>query len=336
MNEAKRPVVAITGASAGIGRATVREFASHGFDVGLIARGQDGLEGARRDVEELGGRALAVSADVADAQAMLDAAQRIESELGEIDVWVNDAMTSVFAPFWEIKPDEYERVTHVTYLGQVNGTRAALACMRPRDRGTIVQVGSALAYRSIPLQSAYCGAKAGVRAFTDSVRVELMHQDSRIRVAEVNLPALNTPQFSWVRSRLPRKAQPVPPIFQPEVAAQAIYWASQHPRREVDLAWPAFFGVIGQKFFPGFMDRYILGAWEKQMIDEPRDPNRPDNLFEPLPGDHGAHGAFDDRSRDTSPLWDLQRNAGVLAAATTAVLGLLGVAALTGLARARR
>ena len=212
---------------------------------------------------------------------VLDAANYIEEQLGPIDIWVNDAMTSVFAPFWAIEPHEFERVTDVTYHGQVNGTRAALAHMRPRDSGVIVQVGSAVGYRSIPLQSAYSGAKAAVRGFTDSIRVELMHEKSNIHITEVNLPAHNTPQFRWVRSRLPRKSQPVPPIFQPELAADAIVWAARHHRRQIDLAWPSFFGILGQKLFPGFMDRYVVGSWEGQMIDEPYEP-RPDNLFEPV------------------------------------------------------
>src|SRR5918992_2394489 len=233
-NPTKRPeVVVITGASAGVGRATVREFARRGAHVALIARGRDGLEGARREVEGMGGRALVLPLDVADADAVEQAAEVAERELGPIDVWVNNAMLSVFSPVMKTRPEEYRRVTEVTYLGYVYGTLAALRRMVPRDRGAIVQVGSALAYRGIPLQSAYCGAKHAIEGFTDSLRCELLHDGSRVRVTSVHLPALNTPQFSWVKSRLPRKAQPVPPIFQPEVAADAIVWATYHNRPEI-------------------------------------------------------------------------------------------------------
>jgi len=307
-------VVVVTGGSAGIGRAIVRAFAERGAKVAILARGQDGIDAAAHDVNEIGGRALAISVDVADANAVLDAAERIERELGPIDIWVNDAMASVFAPFWEIEPDEYERVTNVTYHGQVNGTRAALKYMRQRDRGTIIQVGSAVAYRAIPLQSAYSGAKAAIRGFTDSVRVELMHEKSHIHVSQVNLPAHNTPQFGWVRSRLPRKAQPVPPIYQPELAADAVLWAADHHTRQIDLAWPSYLGIWAQKLFPGVMDRYVVRSWEGQMLDEPAEP-RPDNLFEPVPGDHGAHGTFDDRATDSAPVWLYLKYRGRVAAA---------------------
>ena len=328
-------VVVVTGASAGVGRATVRAFAEHGADVALIARGRDGLAAAASEVERSGQRALVISADVADAQQMIDAADRVERELGTIDVWVNNAMTSVFAPFWEVTPEEFERVTVVTYLGYVNGTRAALRHMRPRGEGVIIQVGSALAYRSIALQSAYCGAKAAIVGFTDSLRAELLHDNSRIRLTAVHLPAHNTPQFRWVRSRLPREAQPVPPIYQPELAADAIVWASENDRREIHLGAPAFFAILGQKVAPGLMDRYVAGTWEAQMIDEPRDTTRPDNLFAPVPGDAGAHGVFDERARDSSPMWLLDRNRVRIAAVATIGIGAAAVAALTGLIRRR-
>jgi short-subunit dehydrogenase len=314
-----KQVVVVTGASAGVGRATVRAFAKRGDDVALIARGEDGLEAARREVEQEGGRALVIAADVADAQAMLDAAERTENELGPITIWVNNAMASVFAPFWEVDHDEFRRVTEVTYHGYVNGTRAALKYMRPRDQGTIVMVGSALAYRSIPLQSAYCGAKAAIVGFTDSLRAELLYEQSNIKLTAVHLPAHNTPQFRLVRSKLPREAQPVPPIYQPELAADAIVWSTEHDRREIHLAAPALGAILGQKVVPELMDRYVVGAWEDQMIDEPRDEQRPDNLFAPVPGDHGAHGPFVEESRESSPVWWLDRNRGWVVAATAGI-----------------
>ena len=253
----KPQVVVITGASAGVGRATVREFAKHVASIGLIARGLDGLNGAKREVEQAGGRALVVPTDVANAEQVESAAEQIERELGPIDVWVNNAMTSVFSPVKETTPEEYKRVTEVTYLGCVYGTLAAVKRMLPRDRGVIVQVGSALAYRSIPLQSAYCAAKHAIAGFTDSLHCELFHDRSNVRVTMVDMPALNTPQFSWVKSRLKNKPQPVPPIFQPEVAAQAIYYASQHPRRQFFVGSPTVFAIQGQTFIPGILDRYL-------------------------------------------------------------------------------
>jgi short-subunit dehydrogenase len=298
-------VVVVTGASAGVGRAVVRALGSRGASVGLLARGADGLEGARREVESAGGRALALIADVADASAVEEAASRIETELGPIDVWINNAMTSVYSPVHQMTADEYRRVTEVTYLGAVHGTISALRRMRQRDAGVIVQVGSALAYRSIPLQSAYCAAKHALRGFTESLRTELIHEQSGVGVTIVHLPALNTPQFGWVRSRLPRKAQPVPPIFQPEVAAAAIVWASEHVPRELDVGAPTVLAILGEKLAPGLMDRYLASAaWNGQMYDGPRDPDQPDNLLQPLPGDRGARGAFDARARDWSTqLW---------------------------------
>ena len=298
-------VVVVTGASAGVGRAVVRALGSRGASVGLLARGADGLEGARREVESAGGRALALIVDVADASAVEDVASRIETELGPIDVWINNAMTSVYSPVHEMTADEYRRVTEVTYLGAVHGTISALRRMRQRDAGVIVQVGSALAYRSIPLQSAYCAAKHALRGFTESLRTELIHEQSGVGVTIVHLPALNTPQFGWVRSRLPRKAQPVPPIFQPEVAAAAIVWAAEHVPRELDVGAPTVLAILGEKLAPGLMDRYLASAaWNGQMYNGPRDPDQPDNLLQPLPGDRGARGAFDARARDWSTqLW---------------------------------
>jgi short-subunit dehydrogenase len=301
----EREVVVITGASAGLGRAVVREFAGHGAHIGLIARGRDGLEGARREVEQAGGRALVLPTDVADAGAVEAAAEAVERELGPIDVWVNNAMASVFSPVKEMKADEYRRVTEVTYLGYVYGTLAALKRMLPRDRGKIVQVGSALAKRSIPLQSAYCAAKHAVEGFTESLRVELLHDESRVKVTMVQMPALNTPQFGWVKSRLPRRAQPVPPIFQPEVAARAVYWAAHHDRRELYVGLSTVEAITAEKVAPALADAYLARTgYESQQTGEPEDPDRPDNLWEPVPGDHGAHGVFDARARGTSlELW---------------------------------
>jgi NAD(P)-dependent dehydrogenase (short-subunit alcohol dehydrogenase family) len=300
-------VVVVTGAAAGLGRAAVRLFAKEGADVALLARGHDGLEGARREVEACGRRALVLPTDVSDAQAVENAAQRIEDELGPIDVWVNVAMVSVFSPFLEMTADEFKRVTEVTYLGYVYGTMAALKRMQKRNRGTIVQVGSALAYRSIPLQSAYCGAKHGIVGFTDSIRCELVHTKSRVHVTAVHMPALNTPQFSWVKSRLPRKPQPVPPIFEPEVAAKAIVYAATHRRREIAVGMPTVAAIQGQKFIPGLLDTYLgKTGYDSQQYDGQADPNRPNNLWEPLPGDFGAHGDFDQRAHKRS--WQLLLN----------------------------
>lgn len=298
-------IVVITGASAGVGRATVREFARHGAWIGLLARGTEGLENARREVEEMGGRAVAIPTDVADPDQVEAAAERIENELGPIDVWVNDAMTTVFAPFKEIKPEEYKRATEVTYLGAVWGTMAAMKRMLPRDRGVIVQVGSALAYRSIPLQSPYCGAKHAIVGFTDSIRSELIHDKSHVHITVVHLPAVNTPQFDWCLSRLPRHPQPVPPIYQPEVPARAIFWAAHHRRREVYVGYPTVKAIYGEKFAPAYADRVLATmAYSGQQTDEPVSPDRPNNLFHPLPGDFGAHGDFDNRSApDSIELW---------------------------------
>ncbi|HEX3265521.1 MAG TPA: SDR family oxidoreductase [Candidatus Limnocylindrales bacterium] len=303
MDWTRHPVVVVTGASAGVGRATVRELARRGASVGLIARGERGLAGARADVEALGRPALAVSADVADAAAVEAAAERIESELGPIDAWVNSAMVSVFSPIRETRAEEIKRVTDVTYLGTVSGTLSALRRMLPRDSGVIVQVGSALAYRSIPLQAAYCGAKHAVAGFTDSLRSELLHDQSNVRVSMVQLPALNTPQFEWSRSRMPRRAQPVPPIFQPELAARAICDQIDHPGREVFLGAPTILAIQAQKLVPGLLDRYLAkGGWEGQMTEEPADRAQPDNLFEPVDADQGAHGRFDAEAIDDRPL----------------------------------
>lgn len=298
-------VVVITGASAGVGRAVARRFARAGARVALIARGEDGLEAAAREVDGLGGRALVCALDVADATAVLAAAERIERELGPIDVWVNNAMVSVYAPFTQIAPDEFRRVTEVTYLGTVYGTMAALKFMKPRDRGVIIQVGSALAYRSIPLQSAYCGAKHAIKGFTASLRSELTHDRSRVHLCMVQLPAMNTPQFDWTLNRMGEEAQPVPPIFQPEVAAEAIHWMAHHRRRELFVGGPTVKAILGNRVIPGVLDRYLAGAgYAGQTTGEQRSSGRPNNLWQPLPGDHGARGRFDDRALDHS--WQLE------------------------------
>jgi NAD(P)-dependent dehydrogenase (short-subunit alcohol dehydrogenase family) len=293
--------VVVTGASAGIGRATAELFGSQGARVALVARGEDGLRGAADAVESRGGTALPLPADVADFEAVDRAAERAENELGPIDVWVNVAFTSVFAPFTKITPAEFRRVTEVTYLGYVHGTMAALARMVPRDRGTIVQVGSALGYRAIPLQSAYCGAKHAVNGFTESVRCELLHDRSNVRITVVQMPAVNTPQFSWVLSRLPRNPQPVPPIYEPEVAAQGVIFAAGHPeRKEYWVGGSTAATIFGQKFAAPLLDRYLARTGYKSQQTDEKAAGRPSNLWQPVdqaPGsDHGAHGEFDGKS----------------------------------------
>lgn len=293
--------------------------------MGLLARGVDGLEGARREVEAAGGRALVIPVDVADAGAVEAAAEAIEAAFGPIDIWINNAMLSVFSPVIEMTPEEYQRVTDVTYLGTVHGTLAALRRMRPRNRGTIVQVGSALAYRGIPLQSAYCGAKHAVQGFCDSLWSELIHDGSQVHLTMVQMPALNTPQFSWVKSRLPRKPQPVPPILQPEVAAEAVYYAAHHRRREMYVGWPTIKAIIGNKIAAGYADRYLARmGYEAQQYNGAVGPDRRDNLWSPVPGDHGAHGEFDERSSPWSlALWLNMNRVAVVAVAAAAVAVLL-------------
>jgi NAD(P)-dependent dehydrogenase (short-subunit alcohol dehydrogenase family) len=294
-------VVVVTGATAGVGRAVAQRLARDGVKIGLLARGNEGLDGAAREVEQLGGKALAVPTDVADPEQVEVAARAVEEAFGPIDVWVNNAMTSVFAKVKDIEPDEFKRVTDVTYLGVVYGSLAALRRMLPRDRGVIIQVGSALAYRSIPLQAAYCASKHAVQGFTDSLRTELLHDRSNVRVTAVHLPAMNTPQFDQVASKLPKKARPVPPIYQPEVAAGVIRWAAHHRRREVWVGGTTVATIMANRLFPGLLDRYLARTgFESQQTDEPEDPNRPDNLWKPVPGDPGAHGRFDRQARPRS------------------------------------
>ncbi|WP_433005999.1 SDR family oxidoreductase [Kribbella sp. CA-294648] len=294
-------VVAITGASAGIGRATAQLFADRGYDVGLIARGPDGLSAAQSEVEKTGARAVAVQADVSDSEALDRAAGQIEEQLGPIDVWVNDAMATVFGPFLDLEPDEFRRVTEVTYLGFVNGTRAALRRMVPRNRGVIIQVGSSLAYRGIPLQSAYCGAKHAAQGFTESIRCELQHDNIDIHICEVHMPATNTPQFRIQRSKLDHKAQPVPPIYQPELAAEAIWHAAHHRRRQLWIGFPTAYTILGNRIAAPLLDAFLAKTgYQSQQTAEPDTPNRPDNLYHPLPGDHGPHGSFDTTAKPTS------------------------------------
>jgi NAD(P)-dependent dehydrogenase (short-subunit alcohol dehydrogenase family) len=329
-----RPVVVVTGASGGIGRATARAFGRRGAAVALLARGEVGLRGAADDVRAGGGTPLVLPTDVSDAAQVEAAAQRVEEELGPIDVWVNVAFTSVFAPFDQIAPEEFRRVTEVSYLGYVYGTMSALRRMKARDAGTIVQVGSALAYRGIPLQSAYCGAKHAIQGFHESLRCELLHERSNVHVTMVQMPAMNTPQFSWVLSRLPEHAQPVPPIYQPEVAAEAVLYAADHPRRrEYWVGATTAATLIANAVAPGLLDRYLgRTGFASQQTGQPRDPDQPANLWEPADGtdghDYGAHGAFDDRAtRRSWQLWGSQHHgllagvaAGAVATATAAVV----------------
>ncbi|MGI8576875.1 MAG: SDR family oxidoreductase [Nocardioidaceae bacterium] len=324
--------VVITGASAGIARATAQQFGARGANVGLLARGQAGLDGAVNDVEQAGGKALAVPTDVADYNQVEAAAARVEDAFGPIDVWINVAFTSVFAPFTEIKPDEFKRVTEVAYLGFVYGTHVALSRMVPRDAGTIVQVGSALGSRSIPLQSAYCGAKHAINGFTESIRTELMHDKSNVHITIAQMPAVNTPQFSWVLSRLPNHPQPVPPIYQPEVAARGVVYAADHPRRKQYWVGASTVGTIfGQKIAPALLDIYLARTgFKSQQTGEKVGPDRPHNLWEPVDGegghDHGAHGVFDDKSHSHAPQLFVSHHArefsaGAVAAGLGAVIG---------------
>ncbi|HEY4279657.1 MAG TPA: SDR family oxidoreductase [Conexibacter sp.] len=322
-------VVVITGASAGVGRATARAFGARGYSVALLARGRAGLEAAAAEVETAGGRALAIPLDVADAAAVDEAAARVERELGEIDVWVNAAMTAVLAEVVETTPEEFRRVTEVTYLGSVHGALAALKRMVPRDRGVIVQVGSALAYRGIPLQATYCGAKHAVEGFVESLRTELLHRTSHVRVTIVQLPGLNTTQFGWVRARTRNRPMPVPPVYQPEVAADAIVWAAEHRRRELWVGQPTAKTIVGNRLAPWYVDRYLARTgFGSQQTDARLDPDRPDYLFAPLDdaADRGVHGELDEIAHARSPqLWLTTRRRpllGGIAAAAGAAAGV--------------
>lgn len=328
------PVVVITGASAGVGRATARAFAARGARLGLIARNAEALQAAKQEVEARGGEAVIAIADVADADAVERAAKTIEEAFGRIDVWINNAMTSVLGPVKEIPAEEFRRVTEVTYLGVVYGTLAALRRMLPGDAGVIIQVGSTLAYRGIPLQAPYCAAKHAIQGFHESLRSELLHDGSKVRVSMVNLPAVNTPQFRWIRSHMPRKAQPFGTIFEPEVAARAIVWASEHPRRELNVGWGTTQAIIANAFAPGLLDHYLgrIG-FDGQQGDEAETPGRPDNLFAPVPGDAGAHGVFSDKAKTVSPQLVANTHRGAIGAAI-AVVAVVGLTRL--LASGRR
>lgn len=319
-------VVVVTGSSAGVGRAAARAFARRGDAIALLARGAEGLAATASEVNQLGGTSLTLPTDVADPDAVERAAERAESELGPIDIWVNNAMVSILAPFVEVSPTDYRRVTEVTYLGYVHGTMSALRRMLPRDRGVIVQVGSALAYRAIPLQSAYCGAKHAIEGFTESVRCELMHDKSNVRLTMVQLPAINTPQFHWVKTTLKRHPQPVPPIFQPEVAAEAIVWAAEHPRREYWVGWPTARAVVGNRLIPGLLDRYLARTGvDAQQADRPVEIDRTDNLYDPVRGDFGARGEFREEAKERSLYWRATRRGGRLAMVRAAALVYTGV-----------
>ncbi len=322
-------VVVVTGGSAGVGRAAARAFAREGASVGIVARGRERLEATRAELVALGARAAAVEADVADADALEAAASHIEDELGPIDVWISNAMATVFAPVRDTTPEEFRRATEVTYLGSVWGAMVALKRMLPRDSGTIVQVGSALAYRGIPLQAAYCGAKHALQGFLESLRTELAHEGSNVRVTMVQLPALNTPQFTWSRAKLPRQPQPVPPIFSPEVAADAIVWAASHPRRELIVGWPTLKAIVGNAVAPGLVDRYLARTgYEAQQAEQPLDPGRVDNLFEPAPGEQAVDGPYGDRSRARSLQLELTKHRGPVLAGLTGVSALAAAAVL--------
>jgi NAD(P)-dependent dehydrogenase (short-subunit alcohol dehydrogenase family) len=326
--------VVVTGASAGVGRATAVAFASRGDRVGLLARGSAGLAGALADVERAGGTGLAVETDVADAEAVEAAAAAVEAQIGPIDVWVNNAMATVFAPLNDITPDEFRRSTEVTYLGTVHGTMSALRRMRPRGSGTIVQVGSALAYRGIPLQSPYSGAKHAIQGFTEALRCELLHEGSRVHVTMVQMPALNTPQFAWSRNKMGKRPQPVPPIFQPEVAARAIVWASRHRRKEVYVGRSTVLAIVGDKLASAAADRYLArNGYSSQLTSEPDDTGRPDNLLEPVDAerDKGMHGRFDAQASNGDPETWFVTHRGLATAATAGA----GAAAFTWLAQRR-
>lgn len=319
--------VVITGASAGVGRATVREFARWGkFNIALLARGHDGLEAAAREVNELGSRALVIPCDVGKYENVELAAARVEQDLGPIDIWINNAMVSLYSPFWDITPAEYQHVTEVTYLGQVWGTMVALKRMLPRDRGHIVQVGSALAHRSIPLQSAYCGGKHAVAGFTESVRTELLHQKSSVVITLVNLPGVNTTQFEWTKNKMAHECQPVGKIYEPEVAADAIYFAAHAQRKEFNVGWPTVESVLGEKIAPRLMDRYIADhMWEGSQRKNVPHENRPDNFWQPVAGDHGARGPFTSKSVDSSAqVWASKNRAWLTVAGVGIALATAG------------
>ncbi|MDQ3607391.1 MAG: SDR family oxidoreductase [Actinomycetota bacterium] len=318
------PIVALTGATSGVGRAIARRFAQDGAQLGLIARSREGLDAVAREVHEAGGRAIVLPTDVSDADAVEAAAGALEDALGPIDIWINDAMTTVFAYFEDIEPDEFRRATEVTYLGAVWGTRAALTRMLPRDAGTIVQVGSAMAYRGIPLQSPYCAAKHAMKGFQESLRTELRHKGSKVHATMVQLPGLNTPQFEHCYSKFDKRPMPVPPIYQPEVAADAVHWAAHHKRREVYVGISSVYTILGNKLAPWLAERYLARtAVSGQLSQKPLDEDRSYNLFEPVPGDPGAHGPYDESAHARSPQLFLTKHRRALGvAAATAAAGI--------------
>lgn len=318
-------VAVVTGAGAGVGRATAREFARQGYDVGLIGRDMDRLEAAAREVRTFGCQAFTVSADVADAEAVDAAADAVERALGPIEAWVNNAMATVYAPVLKTSAEDVKRGTEVSYLGTVYGTVAALKRMSLRDRGIIINVGSALAYRSIPLQAVYCGAKAAVRGFTDTLRTELVHDRSRVRVSMVHLPAINTPQFDWAMNHTGWKPKPVAPVYQPEVAARAIVFAARHPRREVWVGYPTILAILGNRIAPGLLDRYLgWTGYKAQLTGKRERSDATGNLYEAVPGPVAAHGRFDVGARDTQweVMTDRHRDTLMLAGLATAGLAL--------------
>lgn len=320
----KNKVVVITGASAGLGRSLVRTFAQHGANIGLIARGEDGLHGAKKEVEAAGGKAVIAAMDVSDAKAFEAAADIIEEKLGHIDVWINNAMVSVFGPLTKMNADEFKRVTEVTYLGQVYGTMAALKKMLPRDKGKIILIGSALAYRGIPLQSAYCGAKHGIHGFFESLRSELYHDKSNVQLTMVQMPAMNTTQFGFVKSYLPDKPKPMGIIYEPEAAARSVLYAACHNEREIYFGYSTFKTILGNKVVPGYLDKYLgKKGYKGQQTDEPANPDKKNNLWESIPGDHGAQGPFDKHAMHWSPLFFIKKHKWITLAAATIITGAL-------------
>lgn len=319
----KDTVVVITGASGGVGRATARLLATRGAKLVLIARGKDGLDAACHEVESLGGKALAVPADVSSFEQIDAAADEAQRHFGPIDLWINNAMVSMYSPFMKMTPEEFKHIVEVTFLGQVYGTHCALQRMKARDQGVIIQVGSALAFRSIPLQSAYCASKHAIKGFTESILSELIYQKSKVRISMVNMPALNTTQFRWTRNKMSHKARPTGTIFQPEVAAGAILYAVEHPCRELMVGYTTVEATLGEKIIPGILDHYLSkAAWEGAMLPEKVDPDQPDNFWEPLPGDHGAHGDFDKLARDFSlELWAREHRKELLAGGLALAIG---------------
>lgn len=319
----KGKVVVITGASAGLGRSLVRAFAGRGADIGLIARGMDGLKGAKKEVESMGRKAVIAQTDVADAKAVESAATKIERELGPIDIWVNNAMVSVFGPLKQMSPEEFKRVTEVTYLGQVYGTMAALKRMLPRKKGRIILIGSALAYRGIPLQSAYCGSKHGIHGFFESLRSELLHDKSPIKLCMVQMPAMNTTQFGFVKSYLPNQPKPMGDIYEPEAAAEAVLYAAGHDDREIYYGYSTYKTVLGNKVLPGYLDRYLADTgYQGQQTEVPVSSRREDNLWKPIPGDHGARGSFDKEALTQSPIFEIKRKSGWIACLLGLTVGI--------------